>query len=154
MVWLGDDKAREEQYLVRAKPSLQFTAPVGVSVDGGEGPGAYGLNRNVELTVLIAKSNRVIANFALVQPSVTEGPMIAGELSKLVGLEAPNKAEFEKLAYPGRAMKRRPNMQKKREQTTRTGGDLRSMMEEMVASDATEEASARGCSGHQCLGWR
>ena len=73
-----DDKAKAEEYLTRARQSLNFIAPVGISVDGGEGPGAYGLNRNVELTILIANQNQVTANFAIVQPSVTGGPQDRG----------------------------------------------------------------------------
>ena len=33
-------------------------------------PGAYGLNRNVAVTVLVATDRVVSANFALVQPSL------------------------------------------------------------------------------------
>ena len=34
--------------------------PIGISLDGLEGPGSYGLNRNVRMTILIAKDNKVI----------------------------------------------------------------------------------------------
>ncbi len=121
IVWLDDDKSKAENYLVNvAKKSLNFTAPVGISVDGGEGPGAYGLNRNVELTILIANENKVTANFALVQPSVSEGPKIAGELAKLLHQAAPTAAEFEKLAYPGGGMKDRRKMQKRPAESAKT----------------------------------
>ncbi len=107
IVWLDDDKAKAEAYLNRAKPSLKFTVPVGVSVDGGEGPGAYGLNRNVEQTILIVKDNKVAANFALVQPSVSEAAKIAAELAKLIEQPAPTAEQINKLAYPGGNMMRR-----------------------------------------------
>ncbi|MCO8124790.1 hypothetical protein NHH03_23840 [Stieleria sp. TO1_6] len=110
VVWLDDDQAKAKEYLNRARKSLQFQVPVGVSVDGGEGPGAYGLNRNVELTILIADENKVVANAALVQPSLTDGPKIAAELSKRLKQEPPTVETLEKFAYPGRqdsAMKRR-----------------------------------------------
>lgn len=137
IVWLDEDKAEAENYLNRAKKSLNFTAPVGISVDGGEGPGAYGLNRNVELTILIANENQVTANFALVQPSVTEGPKIAGELAKLLNQVAPTSAEFEKLAYSGGGMARR-KMAKKPEEPSRPAGDLRSLMKNVIAADVSE----------------
>jgi len=136
IVWLDDDKAKAEDYLRRAKKSLNFIVPVGVSVDGGEGPGAYGLNRNVELTILVAQDNKVTANFALVQPSVTEGPQIAGELAKLVSQDPPTVEEFQKLAYPGGGMKR--NMRKKPNDPPAAAGDLRSMMRQVIAADASE----------------
>ena len=101
IVWLDDDRAKAEAFLKRARRSLSLTVPVGISVDGGEGPGAYGLNRNVELTVLVIDEKQVVANFALVQPSVSEGPGIAAKLAKPVGAEPPSEAEFVKLAYPG-----------------------------------------------------
>ncbi len=135
IVWLDDDKAAAENYLNRAKTSLNFTAPVGISVDGGEGPGAYGLNRNVELTILIANKNQVTANFALVQPSVTEGPKIAGELAKLLHQAAPTAAEFEKLAYPGGGMMARRKMP---DEPSRPAGDLRSLMKNVIAADVSE----------------
>ena len=111
IVWLNDDKAEAEAYLTRARPSLNLKVPVGISVDGGEGPGAYGLNRNVELTVLVAKDNNVLANFALIQPSMTDGVKIAGEFAKALGKTPPTAEELQKAAYPGRAMnmRRRPN---------------------------------------------
>jgi hypothetical protein len=109
IIWLSDDKAKAEAYLNRAKKSLNFSVPVGVSVDGDEGPGAYGLNRNVELTILVAEDNKVTANFALVQPSIQDGERIAAELAKLVEAEPPSTEQIESFAYPGRsdAMKRR-----------------------------------------------
>ncbi len=111
---------------------------MGVSVDGGEGPGAYGLNRNVELTILIAKENKVTANFALVQPSVTEAAKIAAELAKLVGQPAPDQEQLEKLAYPG-GMMRAKNMQRGGDKNAAPqGNDLRGMMRNVIAADVSQ----------------
>lgn len=142
VVWLDDDQAKAEAYLKRASGSLKFVVPVGVSVDGGEGPGAYGLNRNVELTILVAKDNQVTANFALVQPSVTEAPMIATALAKLIDQPPPTADEIQKLAYSGRAMTTRENM-RRRDAAKRPaqGGDrgaLRAMMSKVIAADVSE----------------
>ena len=64
--------------------------PIGISPDGLEGPGAYGLNRNVRMTVLIAKDNKVTASFALVQPSIrADAPKILAELVKVIGGKPP-----------------------------------------------------------------
>ncbi|MBI3462973.1 MAG: hypothetical protein HY000_07910 [Planctomycetes bacterium] len=89
VVWLADDAAVAEQFLKQARGSLNVPVPLAVSVDGAEGPGAYGLNRKMGLTILVAKENRVTANFALVQPSLTEVPKILGEVVKLIGGEVP-----------------------------------------------------------------
>ena len=109
IAWLDDDKAKAEQFLNKARKSLNLQVPVGVSVDGGEGPGSYGLNRNVELTVLVADKNKILANFALVQPSMSDGVKIAGAFAKAIGKEPPTAEQLQKIAYPGRmdAMKRR-----------------------------------------------
>jgi hypothetical protein len=142
VIWLDDDQAKAEAYLKRASGSLKFVVPVGVSVDGGEGPGAYGLNRNVELTILVAKDNQVTANFALVQPSVTEAPMIAAALAKLIDQPSPTADEIQKLAYSGRAMATRANMRRgDAAKRPEPGGDrveLREMMSKAIAADASE----------------
>src|SRR5688572_23335464 len=70
VVWLDADATEAENTLKRIKHALTPHAPTGVSLDGREGPGAYGLNRNVQLTILVGKAGKVTANFALVQPSL------------------------------------------------------------------------------------
>lgn len=144
IVWLSEDKAEAEAYLHRAQGSLKFVVPVGISVDGGEGPGAYGLNRNVELTILIADGDKVTANFALVQPSVSEAPKIAAELAKLIDQPAPTTDEIQKLANPSGAMRRQAAMRRNanRAQPNRAAaaesGELRDMMRKLLAVDGTE----------------
>jgi len=141
IIWLDDDKAAAEAYLNRASKSLNFTAPIGISVDGGEGPGSYGLNRNVELTILVAKNNEVTANFALVQPSVTEGPKIAGELTKLIDQPAPSAEQFAKYAYPGRnAMQRMQRTPAGREASS--GDDLRTLMRGLISANEDKALDA------------
>ncbi len=100
VVWLAADRTEAEQFLKRARQSLGFKVPVVISLDGAEGPGAYGLNRKVILTVLVAKDGKVTANFALVQPAVTDAPKIAEEIVKQVGGKAPTLKELEALAFP------------------------------------------------------
>ncbi len=142
IIWLDDDQAAAEDYLKRAWNSLNFAAPVGISVDGGEGPGAYGLNRNVELTILVAKSNEVTANFALVQPSVTEAPKIAGELAKLINQPAPTSEQLAKFVSPRGGDMQRP-MQRadsgERGSADRGETDLRTLMRGLISSQDKEE---------------
>lgn len=103
IIWLDDDQAAAQAFLVRAAKSLNFLVPVGVSVDGGEGPGALGLNRNVELTILVTQGKQVEANFALVQPSVSEAVTIAAALAKVAKKEPPTQDALMAMAYPGQA---------------------------------------------------
>ena len=110
IVWLGDDASAAEQYLKRARGSLQLNVPVGISHDGVEGPGSYGLNRNVTLTILVGKEGRVTANFALIQPSVTEIGKILEEVVAVAGGEVPSEAELAKLSGQSRRAMARPAM--------------------------------------------
>jgi hypothetical protein len=90
IVWLTADRSAAEEYLKLARPSLAFEAPVGISIDGAEGPGSLGLNRQVELTILVANEGKVTANFAIVQSSPTEVPAMLEEVVKLIGGEVPS----------------------------------------------------------------
>jgi hypothetical protein len=103
IVWLHKDRTEAARYLKQARGSLHLKATVAVSLDGAEGPGAYGLNRKVGLTVLVAKEGKVTANFALTQPAVSDGPAIAEAVVKQVGGKAPDVKEFDRLAF-GRPM--------------------------------------------------
>ena len=69
-IFVTDDVTKTENFMKRVQKNFPPEILMGISVDGQEGPGAYGLNRNVALTVLVAHKNKVTANFALVQPSV------------------------------------------------------------------------------------
>lgn len=75
-VSLARDRDGAERQLPAVVKSLNLKSPLGISVDGPEGPGAYGLNREVALTILVAQGERVAANFAIVQPNETDAPRI------------------------------------------------------------------------------
>ena len=142
IVWLDDDKAKAEEYLTRARSSLNMQVPVGVSVDGGEGPGAYGLNRNVELTILVAKDNKVTANFALVQPSVTEAAKIAGELARLIDQPPPEQKQMEKLAFPNAEMMRDRMRRTANNPRPAAANPLRLLMQQLILAGSDETAMA------------
>ena len=72
IVWLAANPVEAEAFLTRARGSLRFKSPVVISLDGAEGPGNYGLNRKATLTILVAKDDKVVANFAIVQPNETD----------------------------------------------------------------------------------
>ena len=94
VVWLTSDPAELEARLKRARPHMPRKTPVGISLAGPEGPGAYGLNRHVQMTILLAKDNVVTANFALVQPSIqADSVAVLSELTKVIGGRPPTLAE-------------------------------------------------------------
>jgi hypothetical protein len=102
VVFLTADPTETETWMRRARHALPQEVPLGISVDGLEGPGAYGLNRKVSLTVLLANEQRVTANFALVQPSLAvDAPRIGAAIEKLVGNDRqPTLAEMGVIATP------------------------------------------------------
>lgn len=69
--FLTSDATDTANWMGKIKNYFPKNTPVGYSSEGIEGPGSYGLNRNVELTVIVGKEKKVTANFALVQPVLT-----------------------------------------------------------------------------------
>jgi hypothetical protein len=109
VVWLDADATEAENTLKRIKHALTPKAPTGISPDGREGPGAYGLNRNVQVTVLVGKAGKVTANFALVQPSLqADLPKILAEVVKVAGGKVPKLEEIEGMPAMARPMANAP----------------------------------------------
>jgi hypothetical protein len=104
LVLLSADATASEAWAKRAAGALPRGVPIGISKDGAEGPGAYGLNRKVAVTVLIAKDDKVTANFALVQPSIAaDGPKIAKAIAEVLGDQQPPTLEqLQKASSPAR----------------------------------------------------
>ena len=83
-IWLHADKTEAEKFLNQAKNSLKLKSPMAISLDGIEGPGNYGLNRKMTITILLAKDNKVTDNFAIIQPNETDAPKIIEAMAKLM----------------------------------------------------------------------
>ena len=95
VIWLASDPNELEPRLKLARPHMPRNTPVGISLDGPEGPGAYGLNRHVQMTILVADRNAVTSNFALVQPSLNaDAVAVLRELVKVIGGKPPTLAEI------------------------------------------------------------
>jgi hypothetical protein len=141
IVWLSDDATEAEATLKRVRHALVGTgeAPsastlvkdlVGVSLEGREGPGSYGLNRNVILTILVGKDNKVTANFALIQPSIqVDLPKILESIVAVVGGKVPKLEEL-----PGM----REMMQNRANSSSETP-NLRPLLTPLIKKDATVE---------------
>jgi hypothetical protein len=105
----------------------------GVSLDGREGPGALGLNRSVQMTILVAKSKTVTANFALVQPSLqADLPKIVAAIVEQVGGTIP---EMSNLLDKPDNESMRPRGDKPSVDPDR----MRSLMRPLIQKDATDE---------------
>lgn len=129
VVWLTDDPTEAENTLKRMRHALAKDAPIGISVDGREGPGSYGLNRNVQLTVLVGKEGKVTANFALVQPSVqTDLPKILEAICSTAGGTPPKLEELQGMA----------GMMQRGDAATQEV-DMWALLVPVIRKDATEE---------------
>lgn len=85
LVFLTPDRLEGERRIKAAAGSLKLQSRVGLSLDGAEGPGNYGLNKECLMTLLTVSSNRVVHNFALVQPGIVDAPKILAALASVSG---------------------------------------------------------------------
>lgn len=90
LVLLTADVAGMEDWVKIATQSLPRGVPIGISTDGATGPAAYGLSPKVIVTVIVARNNRVLANFALTQPDVAgDAATIAAAISAALDKQNP-----------------------------------------------------------------
>jgi len=85
LVFLFSDRVAGEERSKAVASSVKLRSRVGLSLDGTEGPGNYGLNKECMMTILAAKENKVSANFALVQPGIADAPKVIAALAKVCG---------------------------------------------------------------------
>lgn len=95
VIFLHDDANDAEKRFQTMKHALTADTPTGVSLEGREGPGSYGLNRLVTLTILLSKDDKVVANYALVQPSLqVDLPKIVKSITEVIGGQVPTMEEL------------------------------------------------------------
>ena len=129
VVWLQDDATEAENALKRIQHALTPNTPTGVSMDGREGPGSYGLNRNVMMTILVGNAGIVTGNFALVQPSLqADLPKILESVVAVVGGTVP---KLEELAGMSEQMKRQG--------TQDPAVNMRPLLTPLIRKDASPE---------------
>ena len=86
VVFLTEDPTGTEKWMNMVEKNLPTGVLYGISHDGQEGPGAYGLNRNVTLTILVGNEGKVTANLALIQPQLqADGPKILQAIVDVTG---------------------------------------------------------------------
>ncbi len=107
-VYLAPDKVEGERRMQQVVKSLNMKSPVGVSVEGVEGPGAYGLNKQVAITAIAANQRRVTANVALVQPGMVDSPKLLAEVAKHAGGRVKSVKDLEEEMAKQRSMMARP----------------------------------------------
>jgi hypothetical protein len=92
-VFLSGDRVAMEKRLPLVGQSLRMQSPMSLSLDGAEGPGNYGLNKDCLVTIVVAKENKVTANFALVQPGIADAPAVLRAMADACGDPKPPTAE-------------------------------------------------------------
>jgi hypothetical protein len=135
VVFLTDDATETENWTKVAQGNFSPGPLYAISPDGQEGPGAYGLNRTVSLTILVAKEGRVTSNFAIIQPSVqADGPkLLKAIVDVLGGGEVPDISQYDNT---GRMMAR---------PAAARGDDpkLRELLSAVINKQATPEQVAK-----------
>lgn len=135
VVWLSADPTQAESDLKRMRHALPAKTLIGISPDGVEGPGTYGLNRQVTVTVLVGKENKVTANYALIQPSIqADLPKIFQSIVDIAGGEVP---DVNKLQVPGM----RPNAtgNNPNQPNEALAEQVRTYLRPVIQKDATDE---------------
>ena len=104
VVFLTDDATATAKWSKNVQRLFSENVQYGMFMDGKEGPGSYGLNRNVIVTVLVGKEEKVTGNFALVQPQLqVDGPAILESIAAVSGGgKVPSMDELE-AKYAGRS---------------------------------------------------
>ena len=152
-IMLTEDRAKTEQQLKRwAKRSFFQSAPFSLSIDGPEGPGDYGLNRNVTATILLAKDNKVLSNFALQDPNPSDAADILAVVAKTLGKPAP---DFDAMRLEMRKKRdARRNMRMKATPIFKLApnDNLAEIMWVMIHTEGDREQNAKKRSG-QFLEW-
>ncbi len=125
-----DEKKTDRRVSTDAAAILKLLpSAIGVSPEGREGPGSYGLNRKMTLTILVAKENKVEANFALVQPSLqADLPKVLESIVKVAGGKIPKLEELDGMP----AMARQPAADGQ-------APNLRPLLQPLIRLGASEE---------------
>jgi hypothetical protein len=118
IIFLAADRLQGEQRVKAAAGSLKLQSRVGLSLDGAEGPGNYGLNKECLMTIVMAKDNTVTANFALGQPGIADAPKVLEALAKVCGDTMPPTLEELNQRHVARAGGGRDGGMRREGQTT------------------------------------
>lgn len=138
-VMLTDDATKTENWLKipnvrKAVGGGGKNVHVGISPDGQEGPGAYGLNRNVTLTILVASKGKVTANFALVQPGAQADVLkVVKQIVAITGDKMPKLADLVPMRYAGK--KKGKRRRKKRPAGRPIDGELAGLLRAVIQKD-------------------
>ncbi|MEL6107099.1 MAG: hypothetical protein AAFU85_13740 [Planctomycetota bacterium] len=96
VVLLSDEQGKMTDMLLRyARANMFPQSTVGLSIDGAEGPGFYGLNRHVAMTVLVGKDNKVVENLVFNAPNARDLEQIMVAVAKALDKPEPTLAAVQ-----------------------------------------------------------
>lgn len=101
-VFLAAERVEGMERYAPALNSIKLKGRPTLSIDGAEGPGNYGLNKECLMTIIAAKENKTQASFALVQPGIADAERVIGAIAKMIGDEKPPTAAEIAAAQPQR----------------------------------------------------
>lgn len=109
VVFLSDDPVAIKKFAGTFPRLIERGVDViAFSKEGREGPGAYGLNRTVSQTFILAKGGKVLHNFVLPQGGLYSDPHVLGGLAELIGEKRETvQAWLNQETTRGREMRRR-----------------------------------------------
>jgi hypothetical protein len=101
-IFLAAERVGGMEKYAPALNSIKLKGRPTLSVDGAEGPGNYGLNKECLMTIIAAKDNKAQASFALVQPGIADAEAVLAAIAKMIGDEKPPTAAEIAAAQPQR----------------------------------------------------
>ena len=110
IVLLSDERAKIEKMLTNwSKTSLFSNSLLSLSSDGSEGPGYYGLNRSVAMTVMVIKGDKVVKNLVFNAPNNRDLESVMRAIANAVDAPEPTLARIQKelMAERKREMEKR-----------------------------------------------
>lgn len=136
LVFLTEDPTDTAAWFRRARRALPASVSPMISLDGIEGPGVYGLNRKMTLTVLVANKGKVTANYALIQPSIqADATKIGHAIVKTLGVDS--EPTLKEMGFKDRQMRMRASSESPEHE-----GIYRGMMAPVIRKTATDEEVA------------
>ncbi len=135
VIFLTDDPTATEKWSAILPKQMPSGPTYCISTDGIEGPGAYGLNRNMILTILVAKQGIVTANSALAQPQLqVDGPSILQAIVDATGGgSVPSIAELEQSQ-----MAMNPNMRSRNAAPKQDDPQFTALLRKVINKQADE----------------
>ncbi len=137
VVFLDNDPGTLSKWIKEFEAHVPKEVLLGISPDGGEGPGSYGLNRNAAMMILVAKGGKVIHNFAFQQPMLYLDPHVLGAMADVMGVEYETMSKW--LDSGSKARGERRDMRGRRNRTSEQQTYIDELRKKVESGEMTRE---------------